>query len=600
MPIQALPESLVNQIAAGEVVERPASVVKELVENALDAGARRIAVEVEQGGTRLIRVRDDGAGIPAAELPLALASHATSKIASLDDLEHVASLGFRGEALPSVASVARLRITSATADADHATAIEEDGQTAPAAHPTGTTVEVRDLFHNVPARRRFLRTERTEYGHIERTLRRLALGRFDVDFRLTHNGKPTGHWPAASAAAELDRRIAAAFGTGFVEHALRIDHAGAGLHLSGWIAQPTFSRSQADLQEFFVNGRAIRDRLVTHAVRQAYADVLYHGRQPAFVLYLAIDPAQVDVNVHPAKQEVRFRESRLVHEFLRRTVEESLQTPRDERADAPSPQAAASLIPGSGAGDRQAMPSHQNRMSLPVADQMAGYAALHPGAGAGADAAVARAEDAGRVHAGETGHEATPPLGFARAQIRDVYIVAENEQGLVLVDMHAAHERVTYEQLKTGHANGRIRSQPLLVPHDMAVSRGEADAAEAHTEAFAALGFEVDRAGPERLTVRSVPTLLADGDTEALVRDVLADLQTLGSSERLHEAINGVLSTMACHGSVRAGRTLTREEMDGLLRAMERTERADQCNHGRPTWIQLGMQDLDRLFLRGR
>lgn len=600
MPIQALPESLVNQIAAGEVVERPASVVKELVENALDAGARRIAVEVEQGGTRLIRVRDDGGGIPAAELPLALASHATSKIASLDDLEHVASLGFRGEALPSIASVARLRITSATADADHATAIEEDGRTAPAAHPTGTTVEVRDLFHNVPARRRFLRTERTEYGHIERTLRRLALGRFDVDFRLTHNGKPTGHWPAAVEAAELDRRIGAAFGTGFVEHALRIDHAGAGLQLSGWIAQPTFSRSQADLQEFFVNGRAIRDRLVTHAVRQAYADVLYHGRQPAFALYLAIDPAQVDVNVHPAKQEVRFRESRLVHEFLRRTVEEALQTPRGERADAPSPQAAASLVPGTPAGDDRPSPPRQNRMSLPVADQMAGYAALHPGGGGAANATLARPPAGAELAAAQAGDEATPPLGFARAQIRDVYIVAENEQGLVLVDMHAAHERVTYERLKSGHASGRIRSQPLLVPHDMVVSRGEADAAEAHVEAFGALGFEVDRAGPERLTVRCVPTLLADGDIEALVRDVLADLQTLGSSERLHEAINGVLSTMACHGSVRAGRTLTREEMDGLLRAMERTERADQCNHGRPTWIQLGMQDLDRLFLRGR
>jgi DNA mismatch repair protein MutL len=599
MPIQALPESLVNQIAAGEVVERPASVVKELVENALDAGARRIAVEVEQGGTRLIRVRDDGLGIPATELPLALASHATSKIASLDDLEHVASLGFRGEALPSIASVARLRITSATADADHATAIEGDGQTAPAAHPTGTTVEVRDLFHNVPARRRFLRTERTEYGHIERTLRRLALGRFDVDFRLTHNGKPTGHWPAAAEPAELDRRVAAAFGSGFVEHALRIDHAGAGLHLSGWIAQPTFSRSQADLQEFFVNGRPIRDRLVTHAVRQAYADVLYHGRQPAFALYLAIDPAQVDVNVHPAKQEVRFRESRLVHEFLRRTVEEALQTPREERTDAPAPKAAARLVPDSGADGQAGAPPRQNRMSLPVAEQMAGYAALHPGNGGAADAVAARPSPANGADAAQAGGD-TPPLGFARAQIRDVYIVAENEGGLVLVDMHAAHERVTYERLKNGHANGRIRSQPLLVPHDMAVGRGEADAAEMHAESFAALGFEVDRAGPERLTIRSVPTLLADGDVEALVRDVLADLQTIGSSERLHEAINGVLSTMACHGSVRAGRTLTREEMDGLLRAMERTERADQCNHGRPTWIQLGMQDLDRLFLRGR
>ena len=610
MPIQALPEHLVNQIAAGEVVERPASVVKELVENALDAGARRIAVEIEQGGTRLIRVRDDGQGIPASELSLALASHATSKIASLDDLEHVASLGFRGEALPSIASVARLRITSATAQAEHATAIDETGATAPAAHPVGTTVEVRDLFHDVPARRRFLRTERTEYGHVERTLRRLALGRFDVDFRLSHNTKLVAHWPATEERGDPQRRVAAAFGQEFVDHALYLDHGGAGLQLSGWIAQPTFSRSQADMQELFVNGRPIRDRLVTHAVRQAYGDVLYHGRQPAFLLYLAIDPAQVDVNVHPSKQEVRFRESRMVHEFLRRTIGEVLEIPRTERAEAPAPRAAARLTPAPTQGNAAPSAPSQGRMALNVADEMAAYAALHPGATESTQPAAATTDAARQAGVGDRpdnrpddrpeNRPDVPPLGFARAQIHDVYIVAENAEGLVLVDMHAAHERVMYERLKQGRHDGEIRSQPLLVPHALAVSREEAEVAERHAEDCAALGFEIDRAGPERITVRAVPALLADADAEALVRDMLADLRALGDSRRVREAIDGVLSTMACHGSVRAGRRLTREEMDGLLRAMERTQRADQCNHGRPTWVQLGMQELDRLFLRGR
>jgi len=602
MPIRALPDTLVNQIAAGEVVERPASVVKELVENSLDAGARRIEIDIEQGGARLIRVRDNGGGIPPDEMALALERHATSKIASLEDLEHVASLGFRGEALPSIASVARLRIVSATAEAEHGAALEPDGSVAPAAHPAGTTIEVRDLFHNTPARRRFLRTERTEFGHVERMVRRLALGHFGVEFRLSHNGRPVAHWRAAETADDEDRRLAAVFGEEFIRHAMRIEQGAAGLALSGWIAQPTFSRAQADMQEFYVNGRAIRDRVVTHAVRQAYADVMYHGRHPAFVLYLSVDPAQIDVNVHPTKHEVRFRESRLVHEFLRRTLGEAVAgTHAGGNAAPPRAAAAVSATTASGttlsdAGGTAGAPHRQQSMGLPVADQMAAYAALHEAAAPAGQPPAA----SDRAAPGAGTDDEVPPLGFARAQIRDVYIVAENTAGLVLVDMHAAHERVTYERLKQAHEGGPIRAQPLLVPLSLGVSSGEADAAELHEETFRALGFEVDRMGPEQLSVRQVPALLADADVAALVRDVLADLRALGASDRLAEARDSVLSTMACHGSVRAGRSLTVAEMDGLLRAMERTERSDQCNHGRPTWVQLGMKDLDRLFLRGR
>jgi len=595
MAIHALPEHLVNQIAAGEVVERPASVVKELIENSLDAGAGRIDIDVEQGGTRLIRVRDDGPGMAPGDLGQALTRHATSKIGSLDDLEHVASLGFRGEALASIASIARLRVVSATADAEHATALEVDGSTAPAAHPRGTTVEVRDLFHNTPARRRFLRTERTEFGHVERMVRRLALGHFGVEFRLRHNGRAVAHLPASSTGTGTER-VAAVFGEAFLEHALRIEQSGTGLHLAGWIGLPTWSRAQADQQEFFVNGRAIRDRVVAHAVRQAYADVLHHGRQPAFALYLAVDPAQVDVNVHPTKNEVRFRDSRLVHEFLRTTLQEALAAPTAAAASpdagveqaAPAATGPASEAPAPPGG----APARQRPMGLGVADAQAGYAAVHAGlpprGGAPAEPAGADAE------------AEMPPLGFARAQIRDVYIVAENADGLVLVDMHAAHERVTYERLKAADTEGPIRTQPLLVPEPLDVAPAEAELAETHAETFAALGFEVDRQGRQRLIIRQVPALLADADAAGLVRDVLADLAELGDSGRIQEARHRVLSTMACHGSVRAGRRLTRDEMDGLLRAMERTERSDQCNHGRPTWIQLGMGELDRLFMRGR
>ncbi len=604
MAIQQLPEPLINQIAAGEVVERPASVVKELVENSLDAGATRVEVDIEQGGRRLIRVRDDGCGMGVDDLPLAVARHATSKIGSLDDLERVASLGFRGEALPSMASVASLRVVSATAEDTHGRALEPDGSVVPAAHPRGTTVEVRDLFHNVPARRRFLRTDRTELGHIERMLRRLALARTDVAFRLRHNARELFDWRAASTEAEREQRLAALFGEAFIEHALAIEHTGAGLGLRGWIAQPTFARAQADMQAFYVNGRAIRDRMVTHAIRQGYGDTLYHGRHPAFVLYLTVDPSEVDVNVHPTKDEIRFRDSRSVHDFLRRTVREALARTRSEAVEAeepPPPRPAAPLAgaaraqtPAAGGASESTRAPRQQHFGLTPRASMAAYAALAP-----ARQETIR-EPPSPAPANAEGGEEMPPLGFARAQIHDVYILAENAAGLVVVDMHAAHERVTYERLKRDRAAGPVRAQPLLVPEALAVRTADADIAEAHQQHFRALGFEIDRTGPEALTIRQVPALLIEADTGALVRDVLADLGEHGSSERVEAAFDELLSTMACHASVRAGRRLTLEEMNALLRAIEATPRSDQCNHGRPTWIQLGMADLDRLFLRGR
>jgi len=594
MPIQQLPAALINQIAAGEVVERPASVVKELVENSLDAGAGRIDIAVEQGGRRLIRVRDDGSGMAAAELPLALEPHATSKIASLDDLERVASLGFRGEALPSMASVARLRIASARAGDDHGTAVEPDGSIVADPHPPGTTVEVRDLFHNTPARRRFLRTDRTEFGHIERSVRRFALGRFDVAFNLRHNGRDVASWRRVDGSEGAERRLEAVFGRDFVDHALAVEHAAGGMELAGWIAQPTFSRSQADLQEFHVNGRPVRDRVIAHAVRQGFGDTLYHGRHPAFVLYLALDPALVDVNVHPAKHEVRFRDSRLVHDFLRRTLAEALAVTRAAGSgEAPPPRpAAAPLEQGTTervGGDARA-PREQRSMPLSAAESMAAYAGLSAAGPDGAGQAASTAEDG----ADEL------PLGHARAQIRDTYIVAENARGLVLVDMHAAHERVVYERLKTAGDRGAVERQALLIPVAVEATAHEAELAEAHAEWFAELGFEIDRTGPARLSIRQVPAVLGDSDPAALVRDVLADLAVHGASTRASEARDRVLSTMACHGSVRSGRRLTLAEMDALLRSMERTARIDQCNHGRPTWIQLAAADLDRMFLRGR
>ncbi len=606
--IRALPLDLINQIAAGEVIDRPSSVVKELVENSLDAGAGRIEVEIEQGGSRLIRVRDDGGGIAADELPLAVAAHATSKIGSFDDLEHVASMGFRGEALASMASVSRFALTSRLRDSERAFRIEVDGgamrAARPAQHPPGTSVEVRDLFYNVPARKKFLRAERTEFAHIDDLLKSLALARGSVEFRLSHNGKPVRVWKPARDEQTRLTRVAEVLGAEFPAQCLHVDHTAAGLHLAGWVGLPTASRAQADQQFFYVNGRLVRDRIVAHAVRQAYADVLFHGRQPTFVLYLELDPAGVDVNVHPAKHEVRFREQRLVHDFLFRTLSEALAHTSAGEVSSQAQVADDRLRMGAGnvatppglpaAAHGASWPSHvsQSRLALGVRDApLAEYAAL-------LGAALPPRATPQPLPADEPG--AAPPLGYAIAQLKSIYILAENAQGLVLVDMHAAHERITYERFKAGRAASNLRSQLLLVPLALAVSAQEAAAAEEHAEALATWGLELSRSGPSNVVVRRIPALLEGADAAQLTRDVLAELAQHGSSRRLQELENELLSTMACHGSVRAGRRLTLPEMNALLRDMEATERSGQCNHGRPTWTQLSMGELDRLFMRGR
>ena len=595
MRIHPLEPQLINQIAAGEVVERPASVLKELLENSLDAGSSKIEIDIEEGGRRLIRVRDNGHGIDKEDLALALSRHATSKIASLEDLERVVSMGFRGEALPSIASVSRLLVQSRTAEEASGWQVQGDGRekTAdpePVPHLPGTTIEVRDLFHNVPARRKFLRAENTEQKHLEGVVQRIALSRPEVELVVRRKRKVLYHLrPARSEAQQLER-LKVLLGEPFAQQLIGFDHSAAGLRLYGWIAEPTFSRSQADLQFFFVNGRAVRDKLLAHAVRQAYQDVLYHGRYPAFVLYLELEPAAVDVNAHPAKHEVRFRESRLVHDFLFRTVHKVLADVRPA-ADQPAP-APVHPMPVSGYSPEQGY--RQSGMPLQVNEQLSHYRRLHGSMPVAATAPLYEQVEP------QAEAQTVPPLGFALAQLKGVYILAENEQGLVLVDMHAAHERISYEHLKRSHQDDGIRSQPLLVPLTLAVSRAEADEAEQRQAWFATLGFEIDRHGPEQLLVRQVPALLSDVDIEALVRDVLSDCHSHGHSRRIEETINELLSTMACHGSVRANRSLTTQEMNALLRDMERTERSGQCNHGRPTWVQIGLQELDALFLRGR
>ncbi len=610
VPIQQLPDTLINQIAAGEVVERPASVVKELVENALDAGATRIDLELEEGGVRLIRVRDDGGGMPPEELPLAVSRHATSKIASLDDLESVATLGFRGEALPSIASVSRLRLaTRRPADAHGAELAVEGGrvgEVAPRQHPPGTTVEVRDLFYNVPARRKFLRAERTELGHIEEWLRSLALARPDVELRVSHNGKASRRYRAfdrSGGALFTGERLLETLGEEFAKHALRIEHEAAGLRLHGWIAQPAYSRASADQQYLYVNGRPVRDRSVAHAVKQAFADVMYHGRQPAYVLFLELDPTRVDVNVHPAKHEVRFRDARLIHDFVYRTLHDALAGTRAGLAASALPGAVAEPDrPGAGgpawpgpadAPQRPSWATPQVPMTLQVDEARAAYAALYastPTDAVSGRPTLPRADEAAGV----------PPLGYALAQLHGIYILSETADGLIVVDMHAAHERIGYERLKAAHDSEGLRTQPLLVPQTIAVSEREADVAEHEGETLAELGFEVSRAGPQSLLLRSVPALLADGDSEALLRDVLADLRERGESLRVRGARDELLSTMACHGAVRANRRLTLPEMNALLRQMEATERSGQCNHGRPTWAHFRLGEIDRWFLRGR
>jgi DNA mismatch repair protein MutL len=595
MSIQVLPTQLVNQIAAGEVIERPASVVKELLENSLDAGAQAIEVDIEQGGMQRIRVRDDGKGILHDELSLALSRHATSKIASLTDLEHVNSLGFRGEALPSIASVSQLQLSSRTPVDESGWRVQGDGSdqqltAAPVAHMPGTTVDVKELFFNTPARRKFMRTETTEFKHIQNVVRRIALSCFPVSLKLQHNQRPVFHLPAAVSREQQERRVADLCGKAFMEQAIYVEHAAAGLSLHGWVALPTFSRSQADLQFFYVNNRMVRDKLVTHAIRQAYQDVLFHGRHPAYVLFLEIDPATVDVNAHPTKYEVRFRDSRLVHDYLFRTLHETLAQVRPA-SDQPVPQPARPIDALQVTAAPTAAP-FQSGMRLGVQEQMSRYASLHP------QTTVPESSPVAGTQAVVEGDDF--PLGFALAQLHGVFILAQNNEGLVLVDMHAAHERITYEGLKMAQQGEGIRSQPLLVPVSLDVSEREADVCEEKQDWFKTLGFETGRMGREQLVVRQVPALLAESDVAALVRDVLSDLLEHGSSQRIQDSVNELLSTMACHGSIRANRHLTINEMNALLREMERTERSGQCNHGRPTWVQVSIEELNKLFLRGR
>ena len=600
--IQRLSPRLANQIAAGEVVERPASVIKELLENSIDAGASRIEIDVDAGGVKLIRVRDNGCGIEKSDLPLSLARHATSKIKILDDLEAVGTLGFRGEALASISSVSRLTLTSNHEDTHSGWLVKAEGrdmttELSPAPHQQGTTVEIRDLFFNTPARRKFLRAEKTEFNRIDDVVKQLALSRFDVAFELRHNQKTIRSFRAAHSETEKTRRVAQIFGPAFMEQALAIDVERQNLRLWGWVALPSFNRSQSDLQNFYVNGRAIKDKLVSHAVRQAYSDVLFHGRHPAFVLFLELDPATVDVNVHPTKHEVRFRDHRDVHSFIYSSLHHALADVRPQ--DQLQETAPAAELAAPEQITQQASMGLSNR---PVSPSLS-FAPSHTTEKPKVAESLAFYETASKTLPAEMATEATPeipPLGYAIAQLKGVYILAENTEGLIVVDMHAAHERVVYERMKASFSTGGVQSQPLLVPLNMAVSEKEVSCAESHQDTFTQLGFKLESAGPESLLIRQVPMVLHHANTEQLIRDVLSDLIQYGTTDRIREHINELLGTMACHGAVRANRKLTITEMNALLRDMEATERSGQCNHGRPTWTQVTLPELDKWFMRGQ
>jgi DNA mismatch repair protein MutL len=615
--IRRLPSQLIDQIAAGEVVERPASVVKELLENALDAGATRIDIDIEAGGVRLIRVTDNGIGIAPDELPLALSRHATSKIRSLDDLEALLTLGFRGEALPSIASVSRLVLTSRQTGAESAWSVVGDGgvlqPARPAPHPQGTSVEVRDLFFNTPARRKFLRTERTEFSHLESVVRNLSLTRFDVEWRLRHNRRELLTFGPAADRAAQEARVADICGEEFLASARYIERDHRGLRLHGWLAAPTFSRSQPDMQYSFVNGRFVRDKLLRHAIRHGYRDVLYQSRQPAFILFLDLDPRLVDVNAHPAKLEIRFRDTRLVHDFVFRTVEEALARTLTDTASAETrtsdtpvpatttPPAAASSLFGAQAGrshtsSTASRPPASGSGVVPVPARVSEYLPLYERLHASAVRAAAVTPEI----SDQRESSVAPPFGYALAQLAGIYLLAESADGLIIVDMHAAHERITYEKMKRAWQDEGLKSQTLLMPVEVRVSATEAEAADRHSDALARLGFDVLRRGEQLVQVRAVPVLLADGSVESLIRDVLADLVSGKAPDRIEGAAHELLSTMACHGAVRANRRLSVAEMNALLREMERTERIDQCNHGRPTWTRITIPEMDRLFLRGR
>lgn len=580
--IRPLPDSLISQIAAGEVVDRPASVLKELLENSLDAGATDISVALTQGGIKQLRVVDNGAGVERDDLPMAFARHATSKIASLEDLERVRSFGFRGEALASIASVARVSMLSRAAGADRGFAVGAEGgriaDLQPAAHPPGTTVEVSDLYYNTPARRKFLKSDATEFAHCEEVFTRAALSRPDVTFALRHNARVV----ARLAPSGLAQRVETALGVEFVRSMRTIEAGGSALKLSGFAGSPAYSRAARDAQFTYVNGRSVRDRLLSHALREAYRDVLHGERHPAYVLFLEIDPSGVDVNVHPAKTEIRFRDARAVHQFVFHAVAKGLAgTASESPAETVAPFAA---VPSGGGAARQSV--------LGLAQPVASYSAIF----AGRDPQTA----SGAAMRDEVSASETPPLGYAIAQLHGIYILAQNRQGLVLVDMHAAHERILYEKLKAALETRTLNTQKLLIPSTFHADRLDVATVEEHGATLNLLGFDVAAISPFALAVRAVPGMLADADPAELARALLKDVREFGASRVLTERRDDLLGTMACHGAVRANRTLTIPEMNGLLREMEETERAGQCNHGRPTWYQMSLADLDKLFMRGR
>ncbi|WP_314437540.1 DNA mismatch repair endonuclease MutL [Massilia timonae] len=634
-PIQQLPDQLISQIAAGEVVERPSAVVKELLENALDAGATQITVRLEEGGVKRIAITDNGRGIAPEQLPLALARHATSKISSLHDLENVGTLGFRGEALASIASVAAVRITSRTPDAAHAWEIvgSHEGTVAPSSGAFGTTIDVQDLYFNTPARRKFLKSEQTEYGHCAEVVRRIALARPDVSFSLSHNGRTIDHWNVSEAA----KRSAHILGSDFAEARLELDESAGPLHLHGYVGLPTASKARADGQFFYVNGRFVRDKVLVHAVRAAYQDVLHGDRFPSYVLSLDLDLALVDVNVHPSKIEVRFRDSRAVHQFVFHAVQRTLaQTSATAHGSVPAPITAAEVRPSgtplwqlSESPSRPQMRPHEQTSfgsqlsTFSPSPYPAGSRWDDPSTQGGvaqrteAYGALFKSDATTTVPAPSSAPMDVPlstserplsnddfPLGFALAQLHGIYILAQNTRGLVLVDMHAAHERILYEQIKNAldaQAQGQeMQVQSMLIPVTFYADAIEVATATEHQDTLKALGFDIAALSPTTLAVRSVPTLLKNADAQTLARDVLRDVREYGGSRVLIERRNELLGTLACHTAVRANRILAVPEMNALLRQMESTERADQCNHGRPTWVQLEIAALDKLFLRGQ
>lgn len=639
MKIHKLSAQLSNQIAAGEVIERPASVVKELIENSIDAGATEIIIDIEQGGTKLIRIRDNGCGIDKEDLVLALDRHATSKLLQVEDLAAINTLGFRGEALASISSVSRLELSSRSTGADQAWKVMAEGITnpnlEPCAQPVGTSIVIRDLFFNTPARKKFLKNERIEFNHIESLIKRIALSHFHISFNLSHNGKSCFNAMAAKSIKQQERRVAEICGKSFIEHAVTVEFEAENLKLYGWLAQPTFSRSQADLQYFYVNQRAVKDKLVTHAVRQAYADVLYNKRHPAYVLYLDLDPHFVDVNAHPTKHEVRFREGRMVHDFIFRSLYKAIADIRPEEVIATSIE---SEINSSSEQQQNIIEPRQYSMPMNF-EQSVDQAHIHTQVNAAVDyQAIAQQHNQHKNYqhhqyqhqakqsssgvnyqknyqnlyqinkqfnpdnqiASNPVQENIPVLGYAIAQLKGIYILAENAQGLILVDMHAAHERILYERMKKAmHADGII-AQPLLVPVSIAVSEQEANYVEEHLSLFAKLGLVIERMGPETVVIKQVPEILRKKNVEQIARDIIADIVTHGETKRLEETINFILGNIACKSAIKANHKLTIPEMNAILRDMETTDRSGQCNHGRPTWVQLSLDELDKFFLRGR